>query len=82
MQGNLYKGCVRLCSVNIQKHNFNHLKIVTLNLKLVTLLIRHCHPEKCVMVKALELVNLCGETSDLVTSYVLHFLKKFELMTE
>jgi len=31
------------------------------------------------MVKTLELVSLYGEMSDLLTFYVLEFLKKFEL---
>jgi len=77
----LYKGFVSLCSVNIQNSTtgINHIKIVTLNLKLVTLLIRHYHSVKCIMVKTLELVSLYGEMSDLLTFYVLEFLKKFEL---
>jgi len=54
----------------------NHLKIITL--KLVTLLIRLYHSVKCIMVKTLELVTLYGEMSDLLTFYVLEFLKKFE----
>lgn len=83
-QENLYKGFVILCSVNIRNSTtgINHLKIVTLNLKLVTLLIRHYHPVNCVMEKTLESVSLYGETSDLLTFYVLEFLKKFDLVTE
>jgi len=67
--------------VNIRNSitGINHLKTVTLNLKLVPLLIRHYHPVKCIMVKTLELVSLYGEMFDLLTFYVLEFLKKFEL---
>jgi len=52
-QENLYKGFVILCSVDIRNSTtgINHLKIITLNLKLVILLIRHYHPVKCIMVK-------------------------------
>jgi hypothetical protein len=49
-----------------------------LNLNLVPLLVRY-HPEKGALVKALELLSLGGETSDILFFYVLEFLKKFEL---
>jgi hypothetical protein len=44
--------------------------------------IKYYHPEKCVMVKALELVSLGGETSEPLASYVLEFLRNLNLMTK
>jgi hypothetical protein len=50
-----------------------------LDKKLVRLIVRYFHAEKCVIVKVLELVNLGGETSDLLLSYVLEVLQKLHL---
>jgi hypothetical protein len=48
--------------------------------KLVPLIDRYFHAEKCVVVKVLELVNLGGETSALLLSHVLELLQKLDLL--
>jgi hypothetical protein len=47
--------------------------------KLVPLIVRYFHAEKGVMVKVLELVNLGGETSDLLLSYMLEVFLMFDI---
>jgi hypothetical protein len=47
---------------------------------LFPLIVRYFYAEKCVMVKVLELVNLGGETSDLLLSYLLEVLQKLYLL--
>jgi hypothetical protein len=42
--------------------------------------VRYYHAEKGVKVKVLELVNLGGETSELLFSYVLYVLQKLDLL--
>jgi hypothetical protein len=42
--------------------------------------VRYYHAEKGVKVKVLELVNLGGETSELLFSYVLEVLQKLDLL--
>jgi hypothetical protein len=46
--------------------------------KLVLLIVRYFHAEKGVMVRVLELVNLGGENTDLLLSYVLEVLQKLD----
>lgn len=51
--------------ISVTIHSSNHL-----NLKLFLFLTRYYHNGKYVRVKALELVSLGGETSDILSSYV------------
>jgi hypothetical protein len=46
----------------------------------VPLVVRYYHAEKGVKMKVLELVNLGGETSELLFSYVLEVLQKLDLL--
>jgi hypothetical protein len=48
--------------------------------QLVPLIVRYFHAEKVVNVMVPELVNLGGETSDLLPSYVLEVLQKLDLL--
>jgi hypothetical protein len=51
-----------------------------LDKKLVPLIVRYFHAEKDVMVKVLELINLGGETSGLLLSYVLEVVQISSIM--
>jgi hypothetical protein len=51
-----------------------------LDMKLVPLVIRYYLPEKGVKVNELELLNLGGETSELLFSYMLEVLQKLHLL--
>jgi hypothetical protein len=51
-----------------------------LDKKLVPLAMRYYHAEKGVKVMVLELVNLGGETSELLFSYVLEVFQKLDLL--
>jgi len=47
------------------------------NLKLVPILIRYFNPQEGVKIKVLEFMNLKGETSNILSDYILNVLKKY-----
>ncbi|XP_025410915.1 uncharacterized protein LOC112683919 [Sipha flava] len=50
------------------------------NLKLVPILIRYFNPQEGVKIKVLEFMNLKGETSNILSDYILNVLKKYSLL--
>jgi hypothetical protein len=64
-----------VCFISVLIDSSNHL-----DKKLVSMIVRYFHAEEGVMVKVLELVNLGGETSDMLLSYVLEVLQKLDLL--
>jgi hypothetical protein len=67
----LKESCFILCMIDSPNH---------MEEKLVPLIFRYFQLEKVVMVKELELVNLVGETSSLLLSYVLEVLQKLDVI--
>lgn len=49
------------------------------NLKIVPILIRYFNPKTGVQIKVLEFTNLKGETSDILSSYIMEILTKHKL---
>jgi hypothetical protein len=50
------------------------------NLKMVPIFIRYCNPQEGVKIKVLEFMNLKGETSNILSYYIMNVLKKYNLL--
>lgn len=49
------------------------------HLKLVPFLIRYFNPQEGLKIKVFKFTNLPGETADILTSYIMNVLKKYNL---